>query len=235
MTTSKPPVVENNTPNRCRLILIIEGNVLEEISAIQLSDTLAGGDVASVIFAPGSLDESTCQPLIEQLIVPVQSAGAAAIVADHTRTAGRIGADGIQLGQDPDALRDAVDKFTPKMMVGAANVKTRHTALVIGELQPDYLMFGKPGGDIRPEPHPKNLDLGGWWSSMVEIPCIVLGGSALDSVVDVANTGCEFVALSSAIFAPNEGAINIAGAADRVQRVNHLLDECAPQFGTPDA
>ena len=136
----------------------------------------------------------------------VQSAGVAAIIADDTRTAGRVGADGLQLGQDPGELTEAIEKFSPALMVGAANVKTRHNALVLGELQPDYLMFGKPGGDIRPEPHPKNLALGQWWSTMVEIPCIVLAGNAVESVVEAAQTGSEFVALGHAIFAPNDNA-----------------------------
>jgi len=141
--------------------------------------------------------------------------------------------DGLQLGQDPVALRDAIDRFSPQMMVGAGNVKTRHNALVLGELQPDYLMFGKPGGDTRPEPHPKNLALGQWWSTIVEIPCIVLGGNTIDSVIVTAQSGSDFVALGSAIFAPNEDAKNdqnLRTAAQRVQAANQLLDEHAPPF-----
>jgi len=124
-------------------------------------------------------------------------------------------------------------------MVGAGNVKTRHNALVIGELQPDYVMFGKPGGDIRPEPHPKNLVLGQWWSSLVEIPCIVLGGTDLESAITVAETGAEFVALSSAIFAPQENStldsiVNFEHVAAQIRKVNAMLDERAPQFEDPD-
>ena len=152
------------------------------------------------------MDETVWQDLVEPLVKTAQNKGVAAIITDYTRILGRVGADGFQLGQDIDALREAIQKYTPKIMVGAANVKSRHNALMIGELQPDYVMFGKPGGDTRPEPHPKNLDLGNWWASMVEIPAIVLGGNHIRSVVDVANTGAEFVALGAAIFSSQENS-----------------------------
>ena len=224
-------IIEPTT--RCRLILCMGPQAIENCDAAQLKDILNAGDVASVIFYPQDRDESVFQKAVEPLVPVVQSAGVAAIIADATRTAGRVGADGLQLGQDPGELTEAIEKFSPALMVGAANVKTRHNALVLGELQPDYLMFGKPGGDIRPEPHPKNLALGQWWSTMVEIPCIVLAGNAVESVVEAAQTGSEFVALGHAIFAPNDNAKidkNHRSAAQRVQAANQLLDEHAPPF-----
>ncbi len=198
----------------------------------QFSDLLAAGDVASLVFSPADLDESLFQKMVEPLIKLAQEMGIASIIADYSRIAGRVKADGLQLGQDLAALKDAIDKLSPGMMVGAANVKTRHNALNIGELQPDYLMFGKPDGDIRPEPHPKNLALGQWWSEMVEIPCIVMGGSDIESIVDVAKSGAEFVALRAAIFAPTPDSNEHSTAPDRVRHANQLLNDHAPRFET---
>ncbi len=99
-------------------------------------------------------------------------------------------------------------------------------ALQAGEAQPDYVMFGKLDGDIRKAPHPANIALGEWWSSMIEIPCIVMGGSDVQSVVAVADTGAEFVALRMAIFA------DPAMAALKVSQANALLDANAPRFAT---
>ena len=59
---------------------------------------------------------------------------------------------------------------------------------------------------------------------MIEIPCIVLAGSDLESVEAVAATGAEFVALSSAVFADG------VDAAEAVARANQLLDKTAPRF-----
>ena len=215
---------------RCRLVLILQELEISSLSRPDLQKITSAGDIATVIFSAPGMDENAFQTAAQPLVSAVQENGIAAIVEFHTRAAGRVGADGLQLGQDPDAVEDAVDTYSPKMMVGAGNVKTRHNALVIGELQPDYLMFGKPGGDIRPEPHPKNIDLGAWWSAMVEIPCVVLGGSDINSVVDVAATGAEFVALNAAIFKPDTDAIDIDDAADRVAQANKLLNDNAPPF-----
>ena len=205
---------------------------MSQFNESQFSDLLAAGDVASIIFSPDQMDESVFQKLVEPLVNASQEGGIAAIIANYSRIAGRVKADGLQLGQDMTALKDAIDKLSPGMMVGAANVKTRHNALGIGELQPDYLMFGKPDGDIRAEPHPKNLALGQWWSEMVEIPCIVMGGSDLESIVDVAKSGAEFVALRHAIFGPKPDASEFSSAPDRVRNANQLLNEHAPRFET---
>ncbi len=223
----------NDPHSRCRLVLIINGHEAQNLSDKALEELLRAGDVASIIFTPqtagGNMEEAPWQEAVEPLVKLAQSMGVATILTDYTRTAGRVGADGFQLGQDADAIREAIDKFSPKLMVGAGNIKTRHNALVIGELQPDYIMFGKPGGDIRPEPHPKNLDLASWWAAMVEIPVIVLGGSDTRSVLDVAKTGAEFVALGAAIFSPQKEAEKNS-AADNIRHANQILDEQAPRF-----
>ena len=191
---------------------------------------MAAGDVASLILSQGELDETTFQDLVHPLVRTSQAAGVAAVIDGDSRIAGRVGADGLHLGQDLAEIEQAIHKFSPAMMIGAGNVKTRHNALSIGELQPDYVMFGRPGGDIRPQPHPKNLALGQWWSAMVEIPCIVLAGNTLDSIIDVARCGAEFVALGSAIFAPEVDAKTFPHAPQKVQEANKLLDQHAPRF-----
>ena len=84
---------------------------------------------------------------------------------------------------------------------------------------PDYLFFGRLGGDIADEPHRKNLAMGEWWAEIVEIPCIVMAGAAVESVADAAGTRAEFVAVSAAVFA------NPAEAGAKVARANAILDE----------
>ncbi len=113
----------------------------------------------------------------KRLVPIIQEAGAAALIAGDSRVAGRARADGLHISGNAEALGEAVEKHTPKLIVGGGNAADRHHALQIGEVRPDYVFFGKTDGDIKPDAHPKNLALAEWWASMIEIPCIVMGGT----------------------------------------------------------
>ncbi len=211
--------------DRCRLVLIVPQGEDAGLQAKALEDALRGGDVASVIIPQYALDDDSFQKRAEVLVPIVQAAGAAALVAGDSRVAGRVKADGLHVVGGLEPLAEAVEKFTPKLIVGGGNADDRHKALEHGEANPDYIFFGKLEGDIKPEPHPKNVALGEWWASMIEIPAIVMGGSDVASVVAVAESGVEFVALRQAVFG------HAGGAAQAVAEANALLDEKAPRFG----
>jgi thiamine-phosphate pyrophosphorylase len=212
-------------PNRCRIVLIAPQETEPELLLQRLSAAVSGGDVASLILPQYDLDEMAFQTLAEHLVPPTQERGIAVVIAGDTRIAARAKADGIHAEMSKQGLADLIDRFRSKMMVGAGGAKTRHEALELGEARPDYMFFGRIGFDNKPEPHPRNLALGRWWAEMVEIPCIVLGGSDSASVETVAATGAEFVALSAAVFA--EGT----DPKEAVARANLVLDETAPRFG----
>jgi thiamine-phosphate pyrophosphorylase len=170
------------------------------------------------------LDEASFQALAEKIVPAAQAAGVAVIIDGDTRIAGRVQADGLHVEANRATLEETIENFQAKMMVGCGGAKTRDDALELGETRPDYIFFGRFGYDNKPEPHPRNLSLGQWWAEMIEIPCIVMAGSDIVSVEAVAATGCEFVALSSAVFA--EGVDPRAAVAS----ANTLLDQTAPHF-----
>lgn len=212
------------TDNRCRLVLIVPDIADPAERAEVLRNALRGGDVASVIVPQYGLDDTLFQKHAELLVPVIQEAGAAALIVDNSRVAGRVKADGLHITGNAEALAEAIEKHTPKLIVGGGNAMDRHHALEIGEVQPDYIFFGKLDGDIKPEAHSKNVALGEWWSAMIEIPCVVMGGADPSSAVVVAESGVEFVALGKAIFA------DPAQAAAIVTCVNAELDEKAPRF-----
>jgi thiamine-phosphate pyrophosphorylase len=189
----------------------------------QFEAAIAGGDVASVIVRQDGMDEAAFQALAGRIVPVAQQAGIAAIIAGDTRVAGRTGADGIHV-EGSRELREAVEKFQHKLMVGAGGAKTRDEALALGEERPDYILFGRFGYDVVPEPHRRNLALGTWWAEMIEIPCIVMAGSEVASVATVAATGAEFVGLCQAVFGPG------LDPRSQVKAANEMLDQVAPRF-----
>jgi thiamine-phosphate pyrophosphorylase len=211
----------DKTPDRCRLVLIAP-EVADPMALERMIEAaLSGGDVASVIVPQYGLDDAAFQKLAESLVPMIQAKGAAAMIAGDTRVAARVKADGVHVEGKPPVLADAIDRLQDKMMVGAGGAKTRDDALDLGELRPDYIFFGRFGYDNTPAPHHRNLTLGTWWAEMIEVPCIVMSGSDIGSVGEVARTGVEFVAVSAAVFGAEDPAAAVAEA-------NRLLDEASP-------
>lgn len=210
--------------NRCRLVLIAPDIADADEKAKIVGDALKGGDVASVIVPQYGLDDGVFQKHAEKLVPIIQDAGAAVLISGDSRIVGRSKADGLHLTGPASEIAEAIDKYADKLIVGGGNATDRHTALEIGEERPDYIFFGKLDGDIKPEAHPKNVALGEWWASMIEIPCMVMGGTDPASALVVAESGAEFVALRLAVFA------DPAQAPAIVAQVNALLDEKAPRF-----
>jgi thiamine-phosphate pyrophosphorylase len=217
-------MTDTSPPNRCRLILIAPTGESADTFGPRLMEAVAGGDVASLII-PAWPDEAAFQSFSTPIVRLAQEVGVAAIIAEDTRVAGRVGADGIHLHTTPDGVREAVERARGKMIVGAGGAVTRDDALELGEAQPDYIFFGRFGYDSKPEPHKRNLALGEWWAEMVAIPCVVLGGADVASVGDVAAAGVEFVALGNAVF--GEGVDPRAA----VRAANAILDQTAPVLG----
>ncbi|MBX8813985.1 thiamine phosphate synthase [Pseudochrobactrum algeriensis] len=208
--------------NRPRLVLVVpspssEGHTADTLLAT-LDKALTAGDIASVILDNGKTDEASFQAFATLAVGKIQAAGAAAIILNDTRTAGRVGADGVHIEGSLADIADAVERYTPRMIVGTGNVKERHTALEVGELQPDYMFFGKIGADTKPEAHPRNLSLAEWWAAMVEIPAILQAGAKLDDLAACFATQAEFIALGTAVFSAEDPAQVIADA-------NRQLDE----------
>ncbi|MCA1368178.1 thiamine phosphate synthase [Ensifer aridi] len=214
----------SNTENRCRLVLVAPDLADAAERSKLVGEALKGGDVASVIVPQYGLSDQDFQKHAEALVAVIQQAGAAALIEGDTRVAGRAKADGLHIAGGVDALAEAIERHAPKLIVGGGNATDRHHALEIGELRPDYVFFGRTDGDIKPEAHPKNLALAEWWASMIEIPCVVMGGTDPQSALAVAETGAEFVALRLAVFGESGQAPSVVAA------VNALLDEKAPRF-----
>ncbi|TWG98018.1 thiamine-phosphate pyrophosphorylase [Mesorhizobium sp. J18] len=217
-------MTETIPADRCRLVLIAPSAPDAADAEERVSAALAGGDVASLILPAYDLDEASFQRRAERLTPLVQERGVAVVIAGEPRIASRVKADGIHVEASKAELANTIHKYQDRMMVGCGGVKTRDDALELGETQPDYMFFGRFGYDTKPEPHPRNLGLGAWWSEMIELPCIVLGGADISSVEAVAATGAEFVALSSAVFAAG------VDPAEAVRRANSILDAKAPRF-----
>ncbi len=202
--------------NRCRLVLITPQNVTATAVEESVAGAVASADVASIIVPQYAMDEDTYQTLLSKLAAIGQPAGIAIVAAGDTRIAGRCNVDGIHVTGGFTEVRTALREFGHKWIIGGA-AETRHAALTLGEENPDYVFLGRFSQDTHPEPHKRNLELADWWSSVVEVPCILMGGNSLATLHTAAATGAEFVALSQAILGDG------IDAADACANANDIL------------
>ena len=208
--------------NRCRLVLIASASAC---TSDALRSALNGGDVASLLIMADETDSGTFADICKDWVAMAQAKEIAVLVASDTQVAGRTDADGIYVESGGlEVLDEAIAGFSPHKIVGCGGIKERHRALEVGDRQPDFVLFGKLKGDIKPEPHRKNLALAEWWSNLIETPCVIMGGNEIDSVIDCATSGADFVALNKAVFEHADGP------KEAVRQVNQLLEENAPQF-----
>jgi thiamine-phosphate pyrophosphorylase len=203
------PVAETT---RCRLCLVTPQGIDLAVFPRRLADALSGGDVASLIVTGDARDPAAFQRFAETIVPIAQARGAAVLIHNDTRVAGRSHADGVHVDSSIADLAAAAAAMRPKMIVGAGGIGSRHDAMTAGESNPDYVFFGRLDGDAGAGIFEKAFDLAEWWSSMFVIPAIVMGGRSLASVRQAADANIEFVALSRAVFEHADPAAAVAEA-----------------------
>jgi thiamine-phosphate pyrophosphorylase len=160
------------------------------------------------------------QRMAEVLTPIAQDAGVAVMVRDDTRATGRAKADGIHVETGTADIKTAVTSFHPQRMVGAGHILTRHDAMEAAEAGADYIFFGLIDRPEEPDAHPKSLDFADWWVPLFEPPCVVMAGSSLASIDEVAETGADFVAVRDCIWLDPRGArVAIEEAERRIAEV----------------
>jgi thiamine-phosphate pyrophosphorylase len=180
-------------------VLVTPQNVETTELAARLSDAFGAGDVASLIVPQYQMDEDQYQALLGEAVAIGHNYDAAVVAAGDTRIAGRCDVDGIHVIGGHTEVRSALKEFGHKWIIGSGGAESRHAALTMGEEDPDYVLFGRFGQDTHAEPHKRNIALGDWWSKVIQVPCIVMGGNEVSSVTAAAETGADFVALSLAV------------------------------------
>lgn len=196
---------------KSRLVLIVPASEGAGDIAARLGAALEGGPVAAVILPLPALDDRSLVKFVKPIAPVVQQREAALLLDGHPEIVARAGADGVHVG-DPRDLAAAIAMLRPQeRIIGAGGLRARHDAMEAAEAGVDYVMFGEPRPDGTPPPFPAVVERAGWWAEVFETPCVACC-PALDEVGRLAETGCEFIALSGAVFD------HPGGPADAVRR-----------------
>jgi thiamine-phosphate pyrophosphorylase len=171
--------------------------------AASLEAVLEAGDVAALLLRSTVADEALIRGHVTTIAPLAHRAGTALLIEAMPELAARTAADGVHVDA-VGALSGALKVLKPDRIVGAGGLRTRHDAMVAGEMGADYVMFGEPDATGR-RPSPEAVrERVAWWAELFEPPCVGFAAS-LDEVSLLAEAGADFVAASDLVWHDADG------------------------------
>ena len=185
-----------------------------------LTEACAAGGIAAVLLRFSAADERTLVNHVKALAPIAQDNGIAVLIAaegevDLAAVAMRGGADGVHARGGSGEVRGLRERLRADRILGAGNIRSKHEAMIIGEAEADYIMFGEPRPDGSVPPLDAVIERAAWWAEIFQIPCVAYTPT-LEAVTKLAPTGAEFIALGEAVWTHPDGpAAAVAAALER--------------------
>jgi len=181
-----------------RLYLVTPPVVEPDAVADDLAAALNAADIAAVLLRLGDAAERDLIARIEALRILIQSNGAALLLDGHPALVARTQADGAHL-TGIAAFNAAAPGLKPNYIAGCGGLGSRHDAMLAGEANADYVMFGEPDAQGRRPRLEAILERVSWWAEVMTIPCVGYA-ERLDEVAPLAQAGAEFVAIAESVW-----------------------------------
>jgi thiamine-phosphate pyrophosphorylase len=190
----------------CRLYLITPPQIVVADFLRQLEEALDGGDVACLQIRLKQTDDQTVLAATKAILPVAHARDVAVIMNDRPDLARAAGCDGVHIGQDDGSYADARRAVGPKGIVGVTCHGSRHLAMEAADAGADYVAFGAffetATKDAKERAAPEILN---WWSGLMEIPCVAIGGITPANAPELVAAGADFLAVSSGVWAHPDG------------------------------
>jgi len=170
-------------------------------------------DIAALLLRLDDADERTLINRAKAVAAIVQPRGIALLLDGRAELAARAGADGAHLSGIA-ALTAAIGALKPERIAGAGGLKSRHDAMLAGEANADYVMFGEPDRHGRRPPFAAVIERVNWWAEVFEVPCVGYAQN-LDEVAALKQAGSDFIALGDWIWTRKETPAALIAAASK--------------------
>lgn len=172
-----------------QIYLIAPPDAEPETLSKALAHALQTDGVAALLLPRGARGDNAYKDFVKAVAPAAQAAGAAVLIEGEPGLVRTLGVDGLHVTGDLAALRGAVSALKPHHIVGVGDVHSRHDAMVKGELDIDYILFGPLSGHIGAA----DRELARWWAETMEIPGVLSDPAA--TLAGFEAEGCEFVGL----------------------------------------
>jgi thiamine-phosphate pyrophosphorylase len=204
----------------CRIYLVTPAQFEPAGFAAQFAAALDGGDVASLLVALESEDETVWRRALDEILSVAQPHDVAVLLAERVELAAATETDGVHVEGGRAALEAALRRLKPDKIVGAGRLRTRHDAMTAAEAGADYVLFGSLDAPFAPERQDELAERVAWWAELFEVPCVAAADS-LQALGALARAGADFVALRDAVWAAPDGpaaAVRQANEQIRIER-----------------
>ena len=191
----------------------------EDRSGAELADAVAAAvehGVKAVQYRSKSPDSARRRVDAEALLAVCRARRVPLIINDDVGLALAVGADGVHLGRDDEALPAARARLGDAAVIGVSCYDEAHRALAAARDGADYVAFGsffpsvtKPGA-VR-----ATTELVASVRHRIEVPVVAIGGITAENALPLLDCGVDLLAVVNAIF----GAPDIAHAARRLSRL----------------
>ena len=192
--------------SNCRLYLITPPAFEPRAFAETLKAALDAGDVACLQLRLKDVADDEIRRACTQLMPIAHAHDVAFVLNDRPDLAREMGCDGVHIGQNDMRYDDARRLVGPDRIVGVTCHNSRHLAMEAGEAGADYVAFGAffPTSTKTVQFYAE-VDLLSWWSELVEVPCVAIGGITLANCEPLIAAGADFLAVASAVWEHTDG------------------------------
>ncbi len=199
----------------CQLYLISPPDVGGDFPSA-LEAALGAGTVAAFQLRVKDKESHQLAELAQPLQEICRAQDVAFIVNDNVAMAKRLKADGVHLGQVDGDPREARAELGANAQIGVTCHNSRHLAMEAGEKGADYVAFGAfYDSATKRATHRAEPDVLRWWSAIMEIPCVAIGGITAENAPPLIEAGADFLAVSGAIWNhPNGPAAGVAAFSE---------------------
>ena len=161
-------------------------------------------------------DDSICRA-VDYLRPQAQRRGIAFLLNDRPDLAFETGCDGVHIGQTDMPYRQARATVGPDRIVGVTCHDSRHLAMEAAEAGADYVALGAfYTTSTKEAPTRAEPELLSWWSELMEVPVVAIGGITLDNAAPLIAAGADFLAVSSGVWNHREGPKAAVAAFNRL-------------------
>ena len=172
----------------------------------RLAEALDAGDVAAVQLRLKDVDDDAIRRACDALRPVAQERDVAFILNDRPDLAAETGCDGVHVGQQDAPYAEARALMGADRIVGVTCHASRDLAMEAAEAGADYVAFGAffPT-TTKVSGHRADLEILDWWSEIMTVPCVAIGGITPENCGPLVAAGADFLAVVSAVWNAPDG------------------------------